>query len=207
MSRSLGLEFVGSEIAMKVVLKQMVPKLGKEGQVVNVADGYARNFLFPRGLAALAHKGELARLERLQKKFESDLEKTRLSAGELGEKLNGLTVRVTGNTAKGQTKLFGAITSADISDAIKEAIGIEIDRHKIVLLHPIKRIGVYEVAVDLHRDVDAVVKVEVADQDGNLGLAIGDEVAKPEAKEAPEKGAEKDHDGSSSATETTPAEA
>lgn len=193
---------------MKVVLKQMVPKLGKEGQVVNVADGYARNFLFPRGLAALAHKGELARLERLQKKIESDLEKTRLSAGELGEKLNGLTVRVTGNTAKGQTKLFGAITSTDISNAIKETIGLEIDRHKIVLLHPIKRIGVYEVAVDLHRDVDAVIKVEVADQDGNLGLAIGDEVVKPEdKKEEPEKATHKETEASSAPPEESSSEA
>lgn len=193
---------------MKVVLKQMVPKLGKEGQVVNVADGYARNFLFPRGLAALAHKGELTRLERLQKKIESDLEKTRLSAGELGEKLNGLTVRVTGNTAKGQTKLFGAITSTDISNAIKETIGLEIDRHKIVLLHPIKRIGVYEVAVDLHRDVDAVIKVEVADQDGNLGLAIGDEVVKPEdKKEEPEKATHKETEVSSAPPEESSSEA
>lgn len=193
---------------MKVVLKQMVPKLGKEGQVVNVADGYARNFLFPRGLAALAHKGELTRLERLQKKIESDLEKTRLSAGELGEKLNGLTVRVTGNTAKGQTKLFGAITSTDISNAIKETIGLEIDRHKIVLLHPIKRIGVYEVAVDLHRDVDAVIKVEVADQDGNLGLAIGDEVVKPEdKKEEPEKATHKETEASSAPPEESSSEA
>jgi len=155
---------------MKVILEQTVQKLGKAGQVVSVADGFARNFLFPKGLARMADKPGLARLERQEEKVQADIEKGRDSAVKTAEKLEGITLRLVGQTARGNTKLFGAITSADIVDALKKESGIDVDKKAVALLHPIKRLGVYDVLVDLHRDADATVKVEVANEDGWLGL-------------------------------------
>ena len=178
---------------MKVILNQTVSKLGKEGQVVNVADGFARNFLFPKRLARMADKGNLARLEKEQEKLAGDLEKTRGRAGTVKDKLDGLTVRVTGTTAKGATKLFGAITAADIAEAIKASSGEAVDKRAVALLHPIKRLGVYNILVDLHRDVDAHITLEVANQDGYLGIEEPEAKAEAEAEaaseEAPAEGA------------------
>lgn len=155
---------------MKVILEQTVQKLGKAGQVVSVADGFARNFLFPKGLARVADKSGLARLDRQEEKVQADIEKGREAAVKNAEKLQGTTLRLVGQTAAGNTKLFGAITSADIVEALKKESGIEVDKKAVALLHPIKRLGVYDVLVDLHRDADAMVKVEVANEDGWLGV-------------------------------------
>jgi len=155
---------------MKVILEQTVQKLGKAGQVVSVADGFARNFLFPKGLARMADKAGLARLERQEEKASADMEKGRAAAVKTAEKLQGTTLRLVGQTAAGNTKLFGAITSADIAEALKKDSGVEVDKKSIALLHPIKRLGVYDVMIDLHRDADATVKVEVANEDGWLGV-------------------------------------
>ena len=159
---------------MKVILEQTVQKLGKAGQVVSVADGFARNFLFPKGLARVADKAGLARLEREGEKVAAEIEKTKDSALKTADKIGGTTIRLTGQTAKGATKLFGAVTSADIAAAIKSETGVDLDKKAIALLHPIKRLGVYDVMVDLHRDADATVRVEVANEEGWLGF---DEVA------------------------------
>lgn len=155
---------------MKVILKQTIAKVGKEGQVVQVADGFARNFLFPRGLAVLADKSSIALLEKQKEKLATQLENTLASAKEVAEKIDGKTIRITGKTAKGSIKLFGAVTTADIVDSIKEHLNVEIERKNVALLHPIKRIGVHDILIDLHRDVDAIVKLEVTDEFGNLGL-------------------------------------
>ena len=155
---------------MKVILEQTVQKLGKAGQVVSVADGFARNFLFPKGLARVADKAGIARLEREGDKVAAEVEKTKDSAKKTAEKIGGTTIRLTGQTAKGATKLFGAITSADIAEALKSETGVELDKRAIALLHPIKRLGVYDVMVDLHRDADATIRVEVANEEGWLGI-------------------------------------
>lgn len=155
---------------MKVILQQTVHKLGKAGQVVSVADGFARNFLFPKGLARVADKAGIALLERLEEKAEADREKGRDAAIKTAEKLQGTTLRLVGQTAKGNTKLFGAITSGDIVDALKKDSGVEVDKKAVALLHPIKRLGVYDVLIDLHRSADATIKVEVANEDGWLGI-------------------------------------
>lgn len=155
---------------MKVILKQTIAKVGKEGQVVQVADGFARNFLFPRGLAVLADKSSIALLEKQKEKLATQLENTLASAKEVAEKIDGKTIRITGKTAKGSIKLFGAVTASDIVDSIKENLNVEIERKHVALLHPIKRIGVHDILIDLHRDVDATVKLEVTDEFGNLGL-------------------------------------
>ncbi|MCW5947543.1 MAG: 50S ribosomal protein L9 [Fimbriimonadales bacterium] len=168
---------------MKVILNQTLPKVGKEGQVVNVADGFARNFLFPRGIAVPATKGTLALLEKQNAKVAEELASTKAGAAGLAEKVDGQTIRLVGKTAKGSPKLFGAITSADIAAGIKESLGVEIDKKTVALLHPIKRIGVYEVLIDLHRDVDATIKLEIADEEGNLGIELPTERL-PEMEEA-----------------------
>lgn len=168
---------------MKVILNQTLPKVGKEGQVVNVADGFARNFLFPRGIAVPATKGTLALLEKQNAKVAEELASTKAGAAGLAEKVDGQTIRLVGKTAKGSPKLFGAITSADVAAGIKESLGVDIDKKTVALLHPIKRIGVYEVLIDLHRDVDATIKLEIADEEGNLGIELPTERL-PEMEEA-----------------------
>jgi large subunit ribosomal protein L9 len=155
---------------MKVILEQTVQKLGKAGQVVSVADGFARNFLFPKGLARVADKAGIARLEREGEKAAAELEKTKDAAMKTADKIGGKTIRLTGQTAKGATKLFGAITTTDIADALKTETGVELDKKSIALLHPIKRLGVYDVMVDLHRDADTTIRVEVANEEGWLGI-------------------------------------
>lgn len=169
---------------MKVVLNQTLPKVGKAGQVVNVADGFARNFLFPRGMATLADKAMVAQLARQDAKTAAEAEKTRGAAEKDSEKLQGKTITIKGKTAKGSVKLFGAITSADIADAIKEQLGVTLDKKSVPLLHPIKRIGTHEILIDLHRDVDAKITLALTDEDGNLGIEV---VEAPKVEETTEE--------------------
>lgn len=148
---------------MKVILNQTVPKVGKEGQVVNVADGFARNYLFPRKLAILADKQQLKVHQLRQDRLASKLADTRSSAEELKAKLDGRELRIEGKAGKESTKLFGAVTAQDLTDAIAAQLGVTIERKAVGLLEPIKRLGTYNIEIDLHRDVDASVKVVVFD--------------------------------------------
>lgn len=183
---------------MKVILKQTVAMVGKTGQVANVADGFARNFLFPRGLAVPATRENLMHLEKEQAAMDQEAAKTLDAARAKAEKIDGMVVRLVGKTAPNQTKLFGQITTADIAQAIQSQSGVEVDRRQVALLHPIRRLGVYDVLIDLHREVDAHIRLEVADEHGWLGQTIteqqpaqaGGEAA--EAQAAGETGAEPD---------------
>lgn len=148
---------------MKVILNQTVPKVGKEGTVVNVADGFARNYLFPRGLAIVADKNQIAALEKRNARVAAKTAGEKSAAEGVREKLDGQTIRIPGQVGAGQGKLFGAITSQDVADAVKKQLGIEVDRRKIALIEPIKRLGRHPVEIDLHREVDAKVTVEVYD--------------------------------------------
>lgn len=147
---------------MKVILKQAVPKLGKEGQVVTVKDGYARNFLFPQSMAVVADKKQLQVLERQQAKIVAQLEETKASVEVMAEKINGKLVKI--ETKAGQDgRLFGAVTSQDIVDALKAQLGQEVDRKAVLLLRPIKRLGVYDIEVNAHRNVNIEFKLAVFD--------------------------------------------
>lgn len=148
---------------MKVILTQTVPKVGKQGTVANVADGFARNYLFPRGLAIVADKKQLEALGKRNDRIAAKTAGERSAAVDLQGKLNGATVRIPGQVGKGQGKLFGAITSQDVADAIKSQLGFDVDRKKIALVEPIKRLGNHEVEIDLHHAVDAKIVVEVYD--------------------------------------------
>lgn len=148
---------------MKVILNQTVPKVGKEGTVVSVADGYARNYLFPRGLAILAEKSQIAALERRQAKVAEKTAGLKAAAEALKEQLDGKSVRVEGKVGKDSSKLFGAITSQDVVDLIKSQLNVTVDKKQVALIEPIKRLGVHSVELDLHPQVDAHVNVEVYD--------------------------------------------
>ena len=145
---------------MKVILIQDVKAQGKKGDIVNVSDGYARNMLFPKGLAKEATAGNLKNLEH-QKAIAAEQEAERKAEAEAtAKKLADLTVKI--ETKAGDNgKLFGSITSADIADACKEQAGIEIDKKKIVLDAPVKQAGNVEVQVKLYPEVTAKLKVEI----------------------------------------------
>jgi len=148
---------------MKVILNATVPKVGKEGTVVTVADGYARNYLFPRGLAILAEKNQINALERRQAKVAEKTAGLKASAETLKEQLDGKTVRIEGKVGKDSGKLFGAITSQDVVDLIKSQLGQAVDKKQVALIEPIKRLGVHSVELDLHPQVDAHINVDVYD--------------------------------------------
>ena len=145
---------------MKVILLADVKGKGKAGDVVKVNDGYARNMLFPKGLAKEATAGNLKNLEH-QKAIAAEQEAERKAEAEAtAKKLADLTVKI--ETKAGDNgKLFGSITSTDIADACKEQAGIEIDKKKIVLDAPVKQAGNVEVQVKLYPEVTAKLKVEI----------------------------------------------
>ncbi|MBS1721718.1 MAG: 50S ribosomal protein L9 [Armatimonadetes bacterium] len=148
---------------MKVILKQSVPKVGKEGQVVTVKDGFARNFLFPRGMAIVADKKQMQVLTRRNAKIEAQLADTKANAEGIAEKLNGQVISIEGHVGKETGKLFGAITSQDIADEIKKNYGVDLDKKVILLSQPIKQLGNHSVDIDVHRQVDIRMTVKVFD--------------------------------------------
>ena len=143
---------------MKVILKAEVKDLGRMGEVVNVKDGFARNYLVPQGLAAEANTKNVKALEHETKKIQEMAKKVKSGASGLAEQIAAAKVTIKAKAGE-EEKLFGSVTSMDIADALK-AEGIEIDKKKIHLDEPIKRIGMHDVKIHLHKDVDAVVKVE-----------------------------------------------
>ena len=140
---------------MKVILNQDVKGKGKAGDIVNVSDGYARNFLLPKGLAKEANSANLSKKAAQHRK-----EQEKQAAIELGEKLKGMTVEVKGKAGDG-TKLFGSITSAEIADAIKDATGYEIDKRKVVLNSSIKELGEYEIGLRIYQEMLINMKINV----------------------------------------------
>jgi large subunit ribosomal protein L9 len=147
---------------MKVILTQDIPALGKKTQVVEVKPGYARNYLLPQGKAMLAGPGSLKQLENRIKTEEQTLSKKKKEAEELAKKLNEVSCTATVQAGE-DDKLFGSVTSADISELLA-AQGVKLDKHKIVLEQPIKKLGVYNIPVKLHADVEANVKLWVVRQ-------------------------------------------
>ncbi|MDI7246456.1 MAG: 50S ribosomal protein L9 [Bacillota bacterium] len=154
---------------MKVILKQDVKGLGREGDTVKVADGYARNYLIPRGLAIEASDRNLKILQAekvaIGKKADKELALARKLADELAS--GGITIRR--KSGEGG-RLFGSVTGRDVADAIKEVLGVEVDRRKIELGDPIKAVGTYTIPIRLHAQVTAKVVVDVEPQsEGDLG--------------------------------------
>jgi large subunit ribosomal protein L9 len=148
---------------MKVILKQTVPKLGKEGTVVNVADGFARNYLFPRGFAILADKKQIEALNKRNERLAVKLAGLKADAEALKTKIDGSVIRIPGQVGAQQGKLYGAITAQDVTEAIKAQLGVTLERKQVALVEPIRRLGNFPVELDLHREVDAVISVTVFD--------------------------------------------
>jgi large subunit ribosomal protein L9 len=144
---------------MQIILQEDVEKLGNRGQVVEVADGYARNYLLPHKLALEANAGNLKRLEKMRVVFAKKEAVEKADAEKLAELLAGVTLEFTRRAGEND-QLFGSVTSADVSEALA-AQGYTVDKRKVVLPEPIKVVGELEVPLKLHREVAANVKLVV----------------------------------------------
>jgi large subunit ribosomal protein L9 len=144
---------------MEVILREHVDKLGKRGEIVKVADGYARNYLLPRKLALPATEGNKKHVERERKKMEVREAEEKGQAEAIAARL--ATVEITIARRVGETdQLYGSVTTADIAEYLKGK-GVDIDRRKLILPEPIKTLGDHDVPLKLHREVTAPLKVHV----------------------------------------------
>jgi large subunit ribosomal protein L9 len=145
---------------MKVILQQPVDKLGAPGDVVDVADGYARNYLIPRGFAMTASKGAVRHAGRLKHAHDKRVQQAVTEANATAERLGSAPLRISSRAGE-DGRLFGSITVADVAEAIEKSTGVSIDRKRIHLAEPIRSVGTHEVTVHLHPEVNASVSVEV----------------------------------------------
>jgi large subunit ribosomal protein L9 len=148
---------------MKVILQKTVDRLGAPGDVAEVADGFARNYLIPRGLAVKAEKGTVRHAESLKRAHAT---RTKAQKGEfesVAARIIQTPVVVTAR-AGDEGKLFGSITAADIAEALSAQAGVQVDRRDVHLDEPIRSVGTHEVTVHLHAEVDPVITVDVQPQ-------------------------------------------
>lgn len=145
---------------MKVILQKPVDKLGVPGDLVDVADGYARNYLMPRGLAVQASKGGVKHVESLKRAHATRVSKARAEAETEAQRLTATPVRVKARVGE-EGRLFGSVTASEVAEEIERQTGVKIDRHDVHLDEPIRSIGVHEVRVHLFAEVDPVLSVEV----------------------------------------------
>ncbi|MBN1522115.1 MAG: 50S ribosomal protein L9 [Candidatus Aureabacteria bacterium] len=144
---------------MKIILEKRVEKLGLPGDVINVADGFARNFLLPKKLAVPATQENMDRISRKVKKLELAHVKEVDEAKRVAEAIEQLTVKI--DLPAGESgKLFGAVTNHQLADALSEQ-GVSVDKKKILIASPIKQLGEYQVEIKIHADVSAMLKVVV----------------------------------------------
>ncbi len=147
---------------MKVILLQAVDRVGKPYDIVEVKDGYARNYLFPRKLAMEATEGNLRGLEKSKKRFSKQIEKKRIMSMDIADRINSLSVKTTIKTGM-DGKTFGSITTADLASLL-QAEGVEIDKKHIILKEPLKQPGIYDIKVHLGENLDAVFKLAVVEE-------------------------------------------
>ena len=149
---------------VRVLLTKDVTNVGKAGEMKRVARGYARNYLFPRGLAMMPTEGAVRHVEIMAKADAKRNEKATAEAKTLADKLNTTTLSFTAKVGE-QGRLYGSITSQDIADKLNEKLGLEIDRRKIALAEPIKQVGDHKVEIGLFGDVNGTVTVKVAPEE------------------------------------------
>jgi large subunit ribosomal protein L9 len=162
---------------MKVLLVQDVDKLGSTGEVKEVSGGYGRNYLIPKGLAVLATRGQLKQAEERLAAQHKRQQAARKDAEALAARISGQTLRFTARVGE-LDRLYGSITSADIAEKIAAQLGVEVDRRRIDLDDPIKRIGIYPIKIRLIPGVEPLVNVVVEGQEGDIQLP-----ADPDAEE------------------------
>jgi large subunit ribosomal protein L9 len=144
---------------MEVILREHVDNLGRRGEIVKVADGYARNYLLPRKMALLATAGNKKVIEREKEKFDLKEAEEQKVAQAMADRIASADVEIARKVGETDA-LFGSVTNADIAESLA-AKGFEMDRRKIQLHEPIKKLGEYSVPVKLHRDVVVTLKVKV----------------------------------------------
>lgn len=147
---------------MQVILKDNVKDVGHIGDMVNVKDGFARNFLIPKGLAVEANPKNLKALEHEKRKIQELVKKAKSAAEDMAAKISGTSITIKAKSGE-EDKLFGSVTAMDIAEALKKE-GLDIDKKKIVLDEPIKRLGSYTVNVKIHQAVSAQVNVQVVSE-------------------------------------------
>ena len=145
---------------MKVILLQDVKGKGKKGQMLEVSDGYARNFMLPKKIAIEATPDAINTMRMNDKAAAEKAAKERAEAMEISKKLRELTVTVTAKGG-GAGKLFGSVTNQEIADALKAATGITLDKRKIVIADPIKNVGTYTVTCKLGYEISAPLNVKI----------------------------------------------
>lgn len=145
---------------MKVILLQDIKGVGKKDEVINASDGYARNFLLPKKMALEANSENMSKLKAKQdsNQYKKSIEKE--EAKKIAEKLKDITLKIQVKAGENQ-KIFGSITSKEISDNLKEQYKIEIDKKKIDLKEPIKTLGVFSVSIKLYEGVIGILKVQI----------------------------------------------
>jgi large subunit ribosomal protein L9 len=144
---------------MKIILRENVAALGAKGTVVNVANGYGRNYLIPRGLAYLATSGNLNRYEEEKQFFDARSIKEKEEAQALASRLTNISCTIAKKVGENEV-LYGSVTNADIAAVLKDE-GFNVDKRKIVIDEPLKKLGVYNIPIKLHLDVTADLKVWV----------------------------------------------
>ena len=147
---------------MKVILLKELKGKGGEGDVIDVAPGFANNYLLTQGYAILATKGNLKQLEQRKHNIAKREEKRIADAEALKAQLEGLKVKVDVQVGE-EGQLFGSVTTTMIADAIQAATGVEVDKRRIELNRPIKTAGIHDVSISLYREIKAVVKLQVGD--------------------------------------------
>ena len=145
---------------MKVVLRDDVENIGRKGDLIEVTDGFARNFLVPRGLAMKATKGVVQQAEAMRRNREARDARDREAAQALADQLTGKRIELRARAGEGG-RLFGSVTSAAFVDAVRAQTGVEVDRRKAQLAEPLKELGAVEVPVKLHADVEVTLTVDV----------------------------------------------
>lgn len=147
---------------MKVILKEDIKHVGKMGQILDVADGYARNYLIPKGLVAEASTKNIKLLEHEKRIIQERAKKIKNSAQDVASRISSLAISIKAKAGE-EGKLFGSITTMDIAEALQKE-GVEIDKKKISLEEPIKRLGSYTVNIKLHTDVSAPLNIQVIEE-------------------------------------------
>ncbi len=150
---------------MKVVLTQEVKGLGQPGQIKEVADGYARNYLLPQGLATIATPGTIKEVEQRQAAEKKRQDKLDEEMRSIGKKMDGTNISVRSKVGEGG-KLYGSITTQDIAEALEKQAGQTVDKRKIEIEEPIRHVGSYQIPVKLSKNVTANINLTVEGEEG-----------------------------------------
>ncbi len=148
---------------MKVILLEDIKGFGKKGQILDASDGHARNYLFPKKLAVEANKANLNELEQKKKSVEAKLQRELDAAKEFGAKLKDSKITIPVKAGE-NGKLFGSVTNAEIAEAIRQQLGVSVDKKKISLPEQIKSVGEKKADIKLHTQVNVTITIDVVEQ-------------------------------------------